>query len=133
MGCKKSDFGSFLALSWAAHNNTEGQMLEILTTELFLMTLTSLFTVFHAPDLTIISLKNRIILLVLLYQGTFLIIHCYLGIGILCCLVLVCKAHFFMCETLPVLFSSPYTWNQSDQCNHAQNNFTGKGRPRFKF
>lgn len=85
-------------------------MLGILTTELFLMTLTSLFTVFHTRDLTIISLrKNRIILLVLLYQDTFLIIHCYLGIGILCCLVLVCKAHFLcvklflFCSVLPIL------------------------------
>lgn len=55
LGWKKSDFGSFLALSWAAYRYRR-EMLEIFTTEMFLMTLNSLFTVFHTRDLTIISL-----------------------------------------------------------------------------
>lgn len=110
LGWKKSDFGSFLALSWAAHNRHRRTDVGN----------PYYWAVFDDPHLFVYCLsysgpynnfpqKNRIILLVLLYQGTFLIIHCYLGIGILCCLVLVCKAHFscvklfLFCSVLPIL------------------------------
>lgn len=49
-------------------------MLEFFTTEMFLITLNSFFTVFHTRDLTRISLiKIGFFLLVLLYQFTFLV------------------------------------------------------------
>lgn len=38
-----------------------------------------------------------------------------------------------MSETFPVLFTSSYTWNQSDQCNHGQNNLVWEGRLCFTF
>lgn len=89
----------------------------------FLMTLNSLFIVSHTRNLIIIFfiklisfkntiksfIKNRIILLLFLYQFTVLVIHCYIGINIVCCLVLVCTAHFsclklcLFCSVLAVL------------------------------
>lgn len=53
---KKSDFGSFLAISWAAYKHRRTDVGSLFTTEMFLRTLNSFFTVFHTRDLTIISL-----------------------------------------------------------------------------